>query len=88
MRSLEAEFQRALHGKGVALQVGNDFAMAPGAFDADIDKGHRAPDQVDVREGQLLVVGGPAEACTSAGMSLWLMLKSTVERSSGVHQCW
>src|ERR1044071_758461 len=56
---LEAEFQRALECVGIALEVGHDDAVAPGALDTDIDKSDRAPDQVEMRQAQLLVVGGP-----------------------------
>src|SRR6266403_3673320 len=52
---LEAELQRALECPGVALQVRDNDAMAPSAFDADIDKRHWAPDQIGVRQAQLLV---------------------------------
>src|SRR5205085_11531091 len=53
--ALEAELQRALECPGVALQVRDNDAMAPGALDTDIDKRHRAPDQIRVREAQLLI---------------------------------
>src|ERR1051326_5348902 len=58
--ALEPEFQRALECVGIALQVRDDNTMAPGGLNADIDKRHRAPDQIGVREAQLLVNRRPA----------------------------
>src|SRR5205085_11638889 len=53
--ALEPELQRALECVGIALQVRDNDAMPPGALDTDIDKRHRAPDQIGVREAQLLI---------------------------------
>ena len=46
--------------------------MAPSAFDADIDKRHRAPDQVEVCDAQFFVDRRPARGYSGlAGDSRW-----------------
>src|SRR5207248_1875539 len=53
--SLEAELHRALQGPGIAPLVADRDAMPPGAFDTEIDKRHRAPDQVRMCQVEFLV---------------------------------
>src|SRR6266567_3643427 len=52
---LEPDLHRTLHGVGIAPRVRRDLAMAPRTLDPDIDKRDRAPNQVEMREAQLLV---------------------------------
>src|SRR4029077_5199311 len=54
----EPDAHRTLQGIRVALEVRDSHAMAIGIFDAEVDKGHGAPNQVGMRHGQALVVGG------------------------------
>src|SRR5271166_3029182 len=54
----ESDAHLALDGIRVALEVGHSDAMAPAIFGTEVDKRHRAPEQVGVGYRQLLVVGG------------------------------
>src|SRR5437867_13381261 len=53
----EPDAHRALESIGVALEVGDRHPVAPGIFDAEVDKRHRAPNQIGMRHAQELVVG-------------------------------
>src|SRR3954467_3546901 len=55
---LEAELQGALHRPSIAPLIADRDAGGPGAVSPDIDKRYRAPDQVGMRQVQLLVRGG------------------------------
>src|SRR5580698_7946243 len=65
---LELHLQHAAEHVRVAADVVKVDAMAPAVLDTEIDKADRAPDQVDVRQIQLLVeaVGGSAAIVVGA----------------------
>src|SRR5215469_15982381 len=54
----ESDAHLTLEGVRVALEVGDRDAVAPAVFDTEVDKRHRAPEQVGMGYRQLLVVGG------------------------------
>src|ERR1700730_12865251 len=51
----ESDAHRALERIDVALEIVRGHPMAPGVFDAEVDKRDRAPDQVGMRCAQQLV---------------------------------
>src|SRR5215472_12483 len=54
----ESDAHLALKGIGVAPEIGDGEAVTPAIFEAEIDKRHRAPEQIGVGYRQLLVEGG------------------------------
>src|ERR1700716_2299225 len=73
MCGLEAELHRGLQGPGIALQVVQSNAVAPGALDPEIDKRHRAPDQIGMRQRYFLVVGTAARSRDIEGADIGMM---------------
>src|SRR5271167_1316114 len=54
----EPDAHLALERVRVALEVGDGDAVTPAIFGAEVDKRHRAPEQVAMSYRQQLVVGG------------------------------
>src|SRR6516165_1926953 len=52
----EAHAHQAFEGVGVALEIVDRDAVAPAIFETEIDKRHRAPEQIGVSYRQRLVV--------------------------------
>src|SRR5260370_35579552 len=73
VRLLEAELHRGLQGPGIALRIGNSDAMPPGPLDPEIDKRHRAPDQIGMRQVEFLVVGAAARGLDVEGVDVGMM---------------
>src|SRR4029077_12058478 len=64
---LKPDLHRGLQGIGIAPIIIHHDAMTPGALDPEIDKRHRAPDQVEMRKAELLVVRAPTAGLHQGG---------------------
>src|SRR5262249_34913929 len=65
-RCLESDPHRALQAISVTLEVLRSHTMAPSKFRADVDKRHRAPDNIPVRDAQQFVAAGAS--CDHVGV--------------------
>ena len=55
--ALEPEPQHRLQGPGIAFEAGDQNAVPPRALGPEIDKRDRTPEQIRMRDRQLLVIG-------------------------------